>query len=102
MYQKQIISIIHLYAKEYGWTREFILDNVYLDEHILQLKVIQNSQREDWLMKAQISLLPNYDQKDIKEFLEGLMPEKVYKPSKINKKTDFEAIKKAKEQLKNM
>lgn len=98
-----MIQIVHLYAKEYGWTRDYILDHVYVDEHILQHEIIQDNQRNDWLMQATISLLPNYEEEDRKKFLESLQGEKKANRSSIKEgqKTDFEAIKRAKEQLKN-
>ncbi|MBS4207442.1 hypothetical protein KHA95_05150 [Bacillus sp. FJAT-50079] len=97
-----MLSIVNLYAKEYGWTRNEILD-FPLDEHILNQEIIRDSQRNEYLMQAQISLLshPNMDNKGREEFFKYFEKEQEHELIE-NTNTDFEGIRKAKEQLKNM
>lgn len=97
-----MLSMIHLYAKEYGWERDYILDNVFVDEHILHQEIIDDNKRQEWLMKAHISLLPNYEEKAREKFLKSLIKEEERPLRKENQKTDFEAIKRLKEQMENM
>ncbi|WP_391115986.1 hypothetical protein [Psychrobacillus sp. L3] len=97
-----MLHIVHLYANEYGWTRDYILDNVYIDEHILNQEIIDDNKQQEWLMKSYISLLPNYKDDDRQKFLKSLTKEEEHKSIKENQKTDFDAIRRAKEQMKNM
>ncbi|WP_286231319.1 hypothetical protein [Neobacillus mesonae] len=78
------------------------MDNVFIDEHFLQLEIIQESKRKDYIMKANFSMLPHIEDNARKEFLEGLDISKDELRVKENQATDFDAIKKAKEQLKMM
>jgi len=97
-----MISIVHMYAKEYGWTREYVLDCVYVDEHILQFEIIEDNKRQDWLMQAHIALLPDSEEKARDAFLKSLQKVEKYEAVKEIQNTDFEAIKRAKEQLAHM
>ena len=94
-----MLSVVHLYASRYGWSREYILDNVFVDEHILQQEMIVDSQRNDWLMESQIALLANFKDEDREKFLNSLIKEEAHKPIDIPKETDLDAIRKAKEQM---
>lgn len=100
------MSIVHLYAKEYGWNREYVLDNVFVDEHFIQNEIIDSNKRHDWLMKSYIALLPNMEDKPRQEFLKSLESKKENPVRKKVKAVSFdetkEAIKKAQQQLKSM
>ncbi|WP_416147892.1 hypothetical protein ACM26V_16815 [Salipaludibacillus sp. HK11] len=103
--QRSMLSIVHLYAKEYGWTREYVLDEVFFDEHILQEKIILESQKDEWLMQSTIALLPQYEEKDRIAFIAQLSDrEKDITPIKkdVTLEETKEAIKRAKQQLASM
>lgn len=100
--QRNILSVVHLYSKEYGWTREYILDNVFIDEHILMAEIIKDAQRNEYFMQAQITLLPHLEDKAREEFFDMLSNKDNELTVQDNQKTDFDAIKKAKEQLNSM
>ncbi len=100
--QKMLMTAVHTYAKNYGWTRDYILDHVYLDEHFLLMESIEREKRQEYLMLANIQMLPHIEGKARKNILESLSENE--RGSLIGKKieTDFSAIEKAKQQLNNM
>ncbi|WP_214480964.1 hypothetical protein [Bacillus sp. SM2101] len=57
--------------------------------------------RQEYIMQAQIALLPNMESEARKEFLNNLMGEQEATLS-LNAETDFDAIKRAKQMLKTM
>lgn len=67
------MNIVHLYAEEYGWTKDYILENVYLDEHIINEKIIKQQRQQDLDVKTQLTLLPVIqDDKDRANLLNSL------------------------------
>lgn len=78
------------------------MDNVYVDEHFTQMEIIQESNRNDYIMQANIAMLPHIENKERKEFFDMLSMNEDKLSVEENQKTDFEAIKKAKEKLKMM
>jgi Mg2+/Co2+ transporter CorC len=97
-----MLTVVDQYGSEYGYTREYTLENVYIDEYFIQRDIINKRQNHHYLMLAQIQLLTMREQKDIQKFFNTLLGDD--KSSLIGKKveTDFDAIKKAKETIKNM
>lgn len=102
--QQQLIHIVHLYANQYGWTREYVLDNVFVDEHILHEKIIKQEQKQKILLDAQISLLPHMEDKDRKKFFEIFEDDE--EPTEINENVSLEdtkrQIEEAKRKLQNI
>lgn len=96
------LGIIDLFAREYGWSKNQIMNEVYLDEYFTQRDIIQKRQRQEYLKQAQLQILPNLDKKAIDKFFKELTEED--RPSLVGKevKTDFEALKRAKEKQKHM
>jgi hypothetical protein len=97
------LEIIDLYASEYKWTSNYILENVYIDEFFIQRDIITQRKREHYKMLSLISLLPNRDEKGIKEFfnvLDGQNGDSSIVDEPIE--TDFDAILRAKEQIAKM
>lgn len=94
-----ILQIVDLFASQYGWTRDYILDNVYIDEYFIQRDIIDKRQRQEIMMKSQIILLPHIEDKHRKEFLRNLEGEDRNTLIGKNIQTDYEAIKKAKQML---
>lgn len=96
------LEIIDLFAKEYGWSRTQIMEDVYLDEYFIQQDIIQKRQNQEYLIQAQLQLLPNMEKKDIDKFFKDLESED--KPSLVGKdvKTDFNALEQAKKKFQNM
>lgn len=92
----------HFFASEYGWTDDYIMKNVYLDRYFIRREIIEKHQRQEYLKQAHLQILPNLDKKEIDKFFKELTEED--RPSLVGKevKTDFEALKKAKEQQKYM
>lgn len=62
--------------------------------------MIVDAQRNDWLMKSQIALLPHFEKKDREKFLKSLIKEEEYKPIDTPEETDLDAIRRAKQQMK--
>lgn len=80
------------------------MDNVFIDEYFIQRKLIDKRQRQDYLLKAQIQLLPHTKEEERKKFfknLEGADLTSDSRGSLIKKevKTDFSAIEQAKQKL---
>jgi KaiC/GvpD/RAD55 family RecA-like ATPase len=102
--QQQLIHIVHLYANQYGWTRAYILDNVYVDEHILHEKIIKQEQKQKIMLDAQIALLPHVEEKSRKEFFEMLEDEK--EPTEVKENVSLKdtkrQIEEAKRKLQNI
>ena len=96
-----ILEIIDLYASEYGWTSEYILENVYLDEFFIQRDIIDKRKRNNYQMLAYISLLPNMEDNAREDFLNMLKGDNNQSNSLMDQEiaTDFEAIIKAKQQI---
>jgi hypothetical protein len=66
------------------------------------MEIIQESNRNDYIMQANIAMLPHIENKERKEFFDMLSMNEDKLSVEENQKTDFEAIKKAKEKLKMM
>ncbi|MEB1806594.1 MAG: hypothetical protein LPK26_04675 [Bacillaceae bacterium] len=98
------MSIVHQYASTYGWTRDYILESVYLDEHFILKEMIEEEKRQNYLMLSHIQLLPHLEDKDRKQFIESLSSSESVNDRLIDKEiqTDFEAIERARQQFKNM
>jgi hypothetical protein len=91
-----------LYASEYGWQSDYILNNVYFDEFLIQRDIIDKRKRSNYQMLAYISLLPNMEDKPRNDFLNSLEG-KNQSISLMEREieTDFEAIEKAKKLIEN-
>ncbi|AIF45435.1 hypothetical protein IC602_08995 [Virgibacillus halodenitrificans] len=78
------------------------MEDVYLDEYFIQQDIIEKRKRQDYAKQAQLHIIPNLEKKALEKFFEELTKED--KPNLAGKhvKTDFDAIKRAKEQLNNM
>jgi hypothetical protein len=96
-----MLNIIDLYASEYKWSRNEILDGVYIDEYFIQKEIIDKRQRQHYLKLSSISMLESMEKKDRKTFIEELQGDD--RPTSVNEnqKTDYEAIKQAKAQMNN-
>jgi hypothetical protein len=96
----RLLEIIDLYASQYGWSRNEILENVYFDEFFIQRDIIDKRKRSDYQMLAYISLLPNMEEKPRMDFL-NMLEGNNQSSSLMNREieTDFEAIEKAKAQF---
>lgn len=81
------------------------MENVYIDEFFIQREIIDKRKRDNYKIMADISLLPNRDEKGIREFFNILDGNEGNSSSSImdkNIETDFDAILKAKEQFEKM
>jgi hypothetical protein len=96
-----MLSIVHLYANQYGWTREYILDNVFVDEHFIHQKIIRDEQRQKILLDSQISLLPHLEQKQREKFFE-MFEDDEDEEIKHNEQVSYEDTKKQLEEAKKM
>ncbi|MBU9714415.1 hypothetical protein [Evansella tamaricis] len=100
-----ILSVVHTYASNYGWTRDYILDNTFLDESFILQEMIEKEKNQNYLMMANIQMVPHMKEKSREQFLENLMDSTNHHSRKYvhpEQKTDFEGIKRAKQQLKAM
>lgn len=95
------MEIIDLYAHQYGWSKNEILENVYFDEFFIQRDIIEKRNRSNYQMLAYISLLPNMEETARKDFLNMLEGNYNQPTPLMNREivTDFDAILKAKEQF---
>jgi hypothetical protein len=94
-----LLEITDLYGSEYGWTSEYILNNVYFDEFFIQRDIIDKRKRSNYQMMAYISLLPNMKEDARKDFLDMLEGKQSTSLMDQEIKTDFDAILKAKEEF---
>ncbi|MEC1786089.1 hypothetical protein [Schinkia azotoformans] len=92
--------MIHSYSSRYGWSKDYILENVSLDEHFIYQELFEKEQRNKYLMESYIHMLPHIEDKARKDFISNLTDEEKQFIGK-NTKTDFEALKRAKEMQKN-
>jgi hypothetical protein len=91
------LEIIDLYAHQYGWSKNEILENVCFDEFFIQRDIIDKRKRSNYQMLAYISLLPNMKDEPRKDFLNMLEGNNQSSSlMDVEIKTDFEAIEKAK------
>lgn len=72
MNQNILLNIVHLYADKYGWTKDYILNNVFLDEHILHEKIIKQQKQQDLNIQTNLTMLPLAKDEDRKELIENL------------------------------
>ncbi|SLL37391.1 Uncharacterised protein [Mycobacteroides abscessus subsp. abscessus] len=91
------MSFVHLYASAYHWTKEYILE-MPIDEHFMLSERINKTKDHDILVDSIVSLLPNMKEKARQEFLDGLVDKKKTSVP-LNQKTDFEAIRRTKEEM---
>lgn len=89
------LGIIDLYAREYGWSRSQIMNDVYLDEYFTQKDIIERRQRQEYLKQAHLQILPNLDKKEIDKFFKELTEEDRLSLVGKEVKTDFEADRKS-------
>lgn len=68
-----MLSIVHLYADAYGYTRDYVLDHIYLDEHILWQKIIRDEQRSQRIIDINMTLLPHIDDKKRQQLIKDLI-----------------------------
>lgn len=96
-----VLSIIHTYASKYGWNRDYILENVFIDEHFILQEIINQEERQKYLMLSHIQLLPHLKDDAREQFINSLSSDSESERliDKENVKTDFEAIKQAKQKL---
>jgi hypothetical protein len=94
-----LIKIIDTYASEYGWTSDYILDHVYLDEFFYQSELISQRKRQHYLMLTNIVWLSQSDDKRARQdFVDSLIADsRIIVNKEI--KTDFKAIEAAKKRL---
>ena len=89
--------MLDLFASEYHWSRNEILNEIYLDEYFIQKDIIDKRNRQAYLKQAELQILPNLEKKEIQKFFDNLTRED--KPQLVNVKTDFDAIERAKRQM---
>ena len=102
MNQNILLNIAHLYSEQYGWTDDYTLNNVYLDDHILREKIIKQQKQQDLTIQTNIALLPliqNND--DRKKLIESYLyiEQKKHHPE-INENITLEETKKQIEEAK--
>ncbi|UNC92707.1 hypothetical protein [Candidatus Contubernalis alkaliaceticus] len=86
-------------ASEYGWTKDYILYEIYIDEVFFILENIKKRKNQEFLMQIQINSFPHMEEKSRKEILEIFKEENKKSTININQKTDFSALDKAKMQF---
>jgi hypothetical protein len=91
-----MVSVVDLFASQYGWRRDYILDDVPLEEYFYFVETIKKRKREEYLMQSHIHLLHTMKEEAIMQFLDGLQD---HQKGVKEVKTDLEAFKRAKEQL---
>ncbi|WP_404403795.1 hypothetical protein [Jeotgalibacillus malaysiensis] len=98
LFQKALMAIVHTYAKEYKWTKDYILENVYIDEHFLLSEIIESSRKSDLLMQYNLQMMPQASKEDRQNFVDMLTDNARGNSVEIkdNQKTDFQAIREAK------
>ncbi|EJL1640144.1 hypothetical protein NL868_001322 [Shigella flexneri] len=69
-----------------------------IDEHFMLSERINKTKDHDILVDSIVSLLPNMKEKARQEFLDGLVDKKKTSVP-LNQKTDFEAIRRTKEEM---
>lgn len=99
--QRATLNIVHSYAKAYGWTRNYILDHVYLDDDYIMQDVMKEDFRRETILKYNLIMMPHLNDEARENFVETLYDGQSHGNSEINlgQKTDFEAIEKAKAEL---
>lgn len=100
MYTEFILNVVDLYASEYGWTRDYILNNVYLDEYFIQQNIIKKRQRYEYMKQITVAMLPHMKNEERKKIIKAIEDEE-RQDSHFGqiKETDLDAIKDAKSQL---
>lgn len=87
------------FASEYGWTDDYIMENVPLDRFFIRKEIIEERQRQELKQQLHIALIPQMEQKAQKKILDDLEKQD-RKPLPIGKgtKTDIEGLKRLKQQ----
>lgn len=70
-----------------------------LDDSIILIEMIKDNRNHEYIMQAQISMLPHMKEESRKEFLEGLFQKERRNSITLNQKTDFKAIEQVKKEL---
>ncbi len=87
------------FASSYGWTDDYIMNCVPLDRYFIRKEIIEKRERQEHMQKIQIAMIPQMDNDKRNKLIKDLEAQD-REPLAIGKgtETDFEALKRAKEQ----
>ncbi|WP_238343534.1 hypothetical protein [Gracilibacillus saliphilus] len=86
------LEMLDLFASEYKWERDRIMNDVFLDEYFMLKDKIEKRNKQEYIKQINIQMLPHMDEKDRKKFLDDLQKD-LNKPTQ---KTDFLSVEQAK------
>lgn len=90
-----------MFASEYGWTKTFILEEVYPDDAFHLDKRIAKRRINDVLMQLNVSMAPRAETRSRQEFIDSLTDQlNKLDPEAENNDLDVEGMKALREKLK--